>query len=122
MMDLFGNEEPAKPRPHHGYKLTKYIRRYKRSNDKIRRCKTCIHLAYTNPNGKRYYKCKLIGITTSEATDIRLRDVCDLWDMEVGTVEQFEQWYDANFWDGNAVREKILGKVKELYENKDNNH
>lgn len=40
------------------------------------RCETCINLRAFDYHGKKYYKCCLIGCTHSEATDIRLSDVC----------------------------------------------
>lgn len=57
-----------------------------------------------------------MGISSSEASDIRLRNVCDLWDMEVKTTEQFEHWYDASFFEGQECKKKIMNKVKELYD------
>jgi len=118
MKDLFGSEIAEQPMPRHGYKRLKYARNYKRSDDPIRRCKHCMHCVGVYGNTKNYYKCRLIGITSSEATDIRLRNVCMLWDMEVKTLEDFERWYDASFWEGQESRKKILKKVKELYNGK----
>jgi hypothetical protein len=34
----------------------------------------------------------LIGNSDSEASDIRLKNVCALWDMEVTTIEDYKIW------------------------------
>lgn len=46
-------------------------------------CKTCEHLLRVSGGSKTYNKCALIGDSRSTATDIRLRDVCDLWEREL---------------------------------------
>lgn len=118
MKDLFGNEiNETMPRPHHGYKLLKHIRQYRLSDSKTRRCKFCRHRVQVWGNTRQYHKCRLIGITSSEATDIRLRNVCILWDMEVNTMEEFERWYFAEFTEDQNCHTTILRKVNELYEN-----
>ena len=118
MKDLFGNEvHPPKTIPRHGYKRLKYARGYKRSNDPIRRCKYCRHCVKVYGNTRDYYKCRLIGISSSEATDIRLRNVCMLWDMDVKTLEDFKRWFHASFFEGQESSKRIIKKVKELYEN-----
>ena len=66
---------------------------------------------------RNFYKCALIGDSNAPTTDIRLRNVCDLWDMEVKTYDQFKAWYKAKFCDDQEYKKKILKKVKELYEN-----
>lgn len=48
--------------------------------DKANRCKNCIHHKCIHDYGKRFHKCTKIGITNSEATDIRLKDfACNLF-------------------------------------------
>lgn len=37
------------------------------------RCKDCIHCIRLNGNNKYYYKCEIMGISSSTATDIRLK-------------------------------------------------
>ena len=37
-------------------------------------CKDCKHLKTFKQHYKTYYKCERIGVTSSEATDIRLKD------------------------------------------------
>lgn len=40
-------------------------------------CKHCVFRITFNYHNKNYHKCKLIGISHSTATDIRLSNVCD---------------------------------------------
>lgn len=49
------------------------------------RCKNCKHLfanIYNTTSGK-YYKCELLGRSSSAATDIRLSCVCDLFETDI---------------------------------------
>lgn len=43
-------------------------------------CGTCKYIIPKDYHDKRYYKCKLMGMSYSEATDIRKSCVCDLWE------------------------------------------
>lgn len=44
-------------------------------------CKDCKSFFQGRYHNKRYYKCKLIGLSNSEATDIRKSDIaCSLYD------------------------------------------
>lgn len=38
------------------------------------KCKDCRHCSREDYNDKHYYKCKIMGISSSAATDIRLKD------------------------------------------------
>ncbi len=38
------------------------------------KCGDCKHCIRVNTNNKNYYKCEVMGITSSAATDIRLKD------------------------------------------------
>jgi len=40
-------------------------------------CKTCQHRISGDYHNMRYHKCKLQGLSHSENSDIRLRNVCD---------------------------------------------
>ena len=82
-MDIFGNlvpvEHAVSRHPHETIK-TRYRRMY--GYDESHRCGDCVHLVKTVAN-RTYYKCELIGISASEATDIRLKDVaCKRWEAE----------------------------------------
>lgn len=53
--------------------LNKYCKAEKYSDIK---CKNCRHRFITHSSGKIYYKCFLLGMSGSTATDIRLSNVC----------------------------------------------
>lgn len=45
------------------------------------KCANCIYFWCDSHNNKNYYKCKKIGISNSNATDIRLKDIaCNLFE------------------------------------------
>ena len=49
--------------------------------DDEHKCGTCKHLICNRHNNRNYYKCELMGISASEATDIRLHDTaCKRWE------------------------------------------
>jgi hypothetical protein len=50
---------------------------YRKSDKNGQKCKNCKHLTGFIHNEIRYYKCRLIGKSSSAATDIRLSNVCD---------------------------------------------
>lgn len=80
VINLFG-ETVDYPQPRQrGYKGIKQSLGYRKSNDKIRRCKNCKHLRGFRYHDKNYYKCALIGYSHSEATDIRLNHVCNAFE------------------------------------------
>jgi hypothetical protein len=77
-LDLFDGETDKNPnlRPS-DYQKWKLRNKYRESTDPNICCKTCVyskkHRKYT------YKKCVLLGESSSIATDIRMRDVCDLY-------------------------------------------
>ena len=53
--------------------------------DDTHRCGDCKFLCAYHPNDHTYYKCNLMGISASEATDIRLKDpACTRWEQGPG--------------------------------------
>ena len=42
-------------------------------------CKYCKHCLKMDYHNKIYYKCELIGVSNSEATDIRVKNTCDMF-------------------------------------------
>lgn len=59
------------------YQKWKYQNKYRKADDLSDiRCKNCKHRVIIHSSGKIYYKCRLIGISHSSATDIRLSNVC----------------------------------------------
>ena len=84
-LNIFGEEidyneviEEQKPKPRMTIK-----ERFRSINgiNKSHKCKECQHcIRYILRNGKSYYKCQKMGISSSEATDIRLKDYsCNLF-------------------------------------------
>jgi hypothetical protein len=82
--DIFGNlSEPPEPK-HDGnrYRTMQELHGIKEGNDTCKTCKHCV--CYTNRRGNRhYYKCELWIISSSEATDIRLKNkACKRYERE----------------------------------------
>jgi len=78
--NLFGEMVDIKPPEPEGYKsqyqIFKKKNRYRLANDNLK-CKNCLNCEGWSYHDKTYYKCKLMGFSSSEATDIRLKNVCD---------------------------------------------
>ena len=55
-----------------------------------RKCKNCVSKCRLNYHDKTYYKCERIGFSNSEATDIRLKNVCDYWEAEGQNVKELK--------------------------------
>jgi len=90
--DLFGEMRPVKEflnkEERNGneskYQAFKRENNYRRGDIEIglsiyHRCKYCTHSIIMHYHGKVYCKCRLMGISNSEATDIRRRNVCDIF-------------------------------------------
>lgn len=80
-LDIFGNEIPVEQivekKPQESIK-SRWRRMY--GYDEEHRCGDCKYLCKYATNDSHYYKCNLMGISASEATDIRLKDVaCKRW-------------------------------------------
>jgi hypothetical protein len=81
MKDLFGKDIPDYPldqqRGESWYHSMKRTMGYRQTTAKEKCCKFCKQKRTFDYHNKNYHKCMLIGISHSEATDIRLRNVCD---------------------------------------------
>lgn len=84
MIDLFGNEisEIVKPKQQYLTLRQKRLEHYRRSESNTVRCGTCLRHVVCEYHNKRYHKCEVLGLSHSSATDIALRNVCDLWEMD----------------------------------------
>ena len=73
-LDIFGGATPIEelPEPISGRKYKTMQRIYGTTVGKT--CKTCSHLLRQHWNERNYYKCELWYISSSEATDIRLKN------------------------------------------------
>ena len=61
-----------------GYKQFRNRYNY-RKKDTEKCCEDCDHIKTYEYHGKMYHKCERQGVSNSEASDIRLSCVCDLW-------------------------------------------
>lgn len=85
MKDLFGKEVPdyeieKVPNTESWYQAVKRRSNYRQTTAKEKCCKYCKNKRTFEYHNKNYHKCMLIGISHSEATDIRLGNVCDKWE------------------------------------------
>jgi hypothetical protein len=76
--DLFGNPAvmPAIA-PRSKYQNWRAHVRYREAEVKERSCKFCEFAIELHHHGKKYFKCKFTGTSSSEASDIRLKNTCD---------------------------------------------
>ena len=63
------------------YQITKARNKYGLAKNKTQTCKNCVNCFGVECNGKIYYKCKLIGNSSSEATDIILKNTCNKFEL-----------------------------------------
>lgn len=73
------DEEPIQIKFKSKYQKWKYENKYRKADylSDIR-CQNCKNLF----RNQKYYKCKLLGISGSSATDIRLSNVCQNFEIE----------------------------------------
>lgn len=78
MRNSFGNEEPlvyGLIRNESVYQRFRRLNNFRDSQSLLKRCDNCLHIS---PNRR---KCLLTGISKSHATTVRLRDVCDKFEV-----------------------------------------
>ena len=83
-LDIFGNEIPVE-RIAERLPLDTIKSRWRRmyGYDEAHRCGDCKYLCKYSSGNFSGYKCNLMGISASEATDIRLKDVaCKRWEKD----------------------------------------
>lgn len=78
--NLFGGEDEILEGQKTFTQLSKYqkfkVRNHYRKADGSARCWNCEQYLKFNYHDKNYHKCRLIGVSNSEATDIRMNNVC----------------------------------------------
>jgi hypothetical protein len=81
MTDFWGNKihEPDKTYKSK-YQIWKKENNFRKAARAGISCRTCGHLCKSEYYDKTYYKCELLGISHGPATDIRLSNLCDLWE------------------------------------------
>ncbi|MBQ2175387.1 MAG: hypothetical protein II453_10070 [Alphaproteobacteria bacterium] len=67
----------VKARPRSKYQQWKLENNYCKATDN-QRCKNCKNMV-EKEEANKYYKCILLGLSSSHATDIRLSNVCNLF-------------------------------------------
>ena len=67
----------VKARPRSKYQQWKLENNYRKATDN-QRCKNCKNME-EKEEANKYYKCILLGLSSSPATDIRLSNVCNLF-------------------------------------------
>lgn len=80
MINLFGEEQAPDKKVIGVYKVWRARNGYKKSLSFEKQCRICKHMRGFEYHKKNYYKCVLQGISQSEASDIRLGNVCDLFE------------------------------------------
>ena len=80
-VNLFGEtvDVISKPRGYQSsYQRFRSLNQYRKS-DSNQQCKNCKYHHACGYHNKIYHKCELLGISNSEATDIRVSFVCNKW-------------------------------------------
>lgn len=79
---LFDYKKPEMlPKIYSKYQRWKWENKYRKANENsCVRCAMCKHILSNCVGNSKYYKCELLGISSSSATDIRLSCVCDLFE------------------------------------------
>jgi hypothetical protein len=80
--NLFGEIVEAEPKikiRQSIYQRFKFYNNYRKC-DGLVKCGNCKHHKAFAYHNKIYHKCELLGISNSEATDIRVSSVCDKWE------------------------------------------
>ena len=83
MKDMFGVEIVTVKKYGSKYLEFKGVNNYRKSDNKEVRCKTCEYYMTGDYHTKTLHKCELLGVSHSEATDLRVNNVCDKWELEI---------------------------------------
>ena len=80
----FTADEPKAKKLTGKYQKFDAFNRYRRSEDKERNCGNCKYSCYTEISDRcrKVYKCKQRGVACSAQSDIRIRNICDLYEKE----------------------------------------
>lgn len=103
-IDIFGNEISVIDiknigNKHLGKKSIKQKFRENYGYKKDFYCKDCDYFKEYYINGKKYFKCQKVGITSSSATDIRKKDIaCNLYEKRLGiSPKEFDKFYPIGY-------------------------
>lgn len=77
--NLFGGETPITEPKRNESRFQRFRRIYNyRKGENGKQCRKCRHHILKQHHGRRYHKCRMMGLSFSEATDIRALGMCDL--------------------------------------------
>ncbi len=79
-IDLFGQDQRYSPEPKRSscyqiFKRNNHYRRAARKSDE--KCRHCVHHKINSSFDRPYHKCEMMGISSSVASDILVKNVCD---------------------------------------------
>ena len=74
------------------FKIDNHYQKAVNHNKDGRMCAKCKFLDYDPYHQRNYYKCKLLGTSRGEATDIRLSYVCDRFEINPEIVREAEEY------------------------------
>lgn len=63
------------------YQQWKKVNNYRKSDDRLQRCKLCRFHREGYYRATYLHKCRLLGMSNSQATDIRAGHVCDRFEV-----------------------------------------
>ena len=75
---------PERQKPLGYFQTWKREHNYHKSEDEFRCCGTCRYFGFSYGNIKKYFKCKLMGESSSMASDIIKSGICEQWDSKEG--------------------------------------
>ena len=75
--DFFGGKTRIIKSIRGPYKQFRFANNYRRSESKEVRCCNCFSFWRADYHGKTYFKCEIQGISHSNSSDIRKRNICD---------------------------------------------
>lgn len=83
MKSLFNEDIPetVKPKPRGRFNIWKTENNYRKSSGE-QKCKVCQHSERHRDRSKFFWKCRIMGISSSEASDIRAGHVCNRFKRE----------------------------------------
>lgn len=74
------------------FKIDNHYQKAVNHNKDGRMCAKCKFLDYDPYHQRNYYKCKLLGTSRGEATDIRLSYVCDRFEINPEIIAEAEAY------------------------------
>ena len=73
-----------------------------------------MHMYKKDSYRRNYYKCDLLADSNAVTTDIRLRNICNLWDMKINTFDDLHHWLGTCARIIDPLASQIITKIKQL--------